>query len=94
MKSAAALPDSSRPSSPGCANFGLKKAADDGREDFGSAAADFIYDDFYVDDGLTSLPTVHEALGLLVKTQQICAKHGFRLHKFASNSKTADVDTC
>ena len=75
-------------SSPGCANFGMKKAADDGQEEFGSAAADFIYDDFYVDDGLTSLPTVHEAPGLLVKTQQICAKHGLRLHKFASNSKT------
>ena len=73
-------------SSPGCANFGLKKAADDGREEFGSAAADFIYYD--VDDGLTSLPTVHEALELLVKTQQICAKHGIILHTFASNSKT------
>ena len=73
-------------SSPGCANFGLKKAADDGREEFGSAAADFIYYD--VDDGLPSLPTVHETLELLVKTQQICGKHGIRLHKFASNSKT------
>nr|XP_054760909.1 uncharacterized protein LOC129267199 [Lytechinus pictus] len=39
-------------SSPGCANYGFKKAADDGEAEFGSDAASYIRDDFYVDDGL------------------------------------------
>ena len=39
-------------SSPGCANFGLKKAADDGEEEFGNDASSFIRRDFDVDDGL------------------------------------------
>ncbi len=39
-------------SSPGCANFGLKRAADEGEEEFGEDAAEFIRRDFYVDDGV------------------------------------------
>jgi hypothetical protein len=73
-------------SSPGCANFGLKRAADDGEVEFGKAASDFVHSDFYVDDGLASVPSVEEAIQLVSKTQQLCAKHGLRLHKFASNS--------
>ena len=45
-------------SSPGCANFGLKKAADDRQAEYGKEAAEFIRRDFYVDDGLKSVPTV------------------------------------
>lgn len=37
-------------SSPGCANFGLKKTARDYEEEFGAAAASFINNDFYVDE--------------------------------------------
>ena len=44
-------------SSPGCANFGLKKAADDGEEEFGNDATSFTRRDFYVDDCLKSVPT-------------------------------------
>lgn len=39
-------------SSPGCANFGLKKIAQDNQHLFGNAAANFINIDFYVDDGV------------------------------------------
>ncbi|KAK6177792.1 hypothetical protein SNE40_015825 [Patella caerulea] len=42
-------------SSPGCANFGLKKAADDVVAEFGEKAAEFTKKDFYVDDGLKSV---------------------------------------
>ena len=38
-------------SSPGCANFGLKRAATDHRDEFGSKAANFVGNDFCVDDG-------------------------------------------
>ncbi|XP_072179402.1 uncharacterized protein [Diadema setosum] len=43
-------------SSPGCANFGLKRAADDGEEEFGKDAADYIRKEFYVDDGQSLSP--------------------------------------
>ncbi|XP_068669879.1 uncharacterized protein [Montipora foliosa] len=39
-------------SSPGCPNYGFKKAADDGEKEFGKDAADFMRRDFYVDDAL------------------------------------------
>ena len=74
-------------SSPGCANFGLKMAADYGEKEFGKVAADFVRNDFYVDDGLTSVSTVEEAVNLVENTQKLCAKSGIHLHKFASNNK-------
>ena len=74
-------------SSPGCANFGLKKAANDHESEFGTEAATFIRKNFYVDDGLKSVATVSEAVSLIQNTKDICAKAGMRLHKFISNSK-------
>ena len=72
-------------SSPGCANFGLKMAADSGEEEFGKAPADFVRNDFYVDDGLTSVATVEEGRKLVQNVQNLCAKSGLHLHKFVSN---------
>ncbi|XP_063959911.1 uncharacterized protein LOC135155123 [Lytechinus pictus] len=74
-------------SSPGCSNFGLRRAATDGEEEFGSSAAEFIRRDFYVDDGLSSRPTAEEAVQLLKNSQAICAKSGLKLHKIVSNSR-------
>ncbi|XP_071486057.1 uncharacterized protein [Diadema antillarum] len=74
-------------SSPGCANFGLKKAADDGEQEFGSDAADFIRNDFYVDDGLSSRSSAAEAVKLLEGSKAICGKAGLKLHKIVSNSR-------
>ena len=74
-------------SSPGCANFGLKRAADDGENDFGREAASFKLDGFYVDDGLKSVPTVEKAVALIKASKGICAKAGLKLHKIMSNSR-------
>lgn len=41
---------------------------------------------FYVDDGLTSVPTEKEAIDLLKKTQNMLAASNLKLHKIASNS--------
>ena len=71
-------------SSPGCANFGLSQ---DGEEEFGADAAAFICKDFYVDDGLKSLPTVPEATQLINASQAICDKADLRLHEIVSNKK-------
>ena len=76
-------------SSPGCANFGLRRAADDGEQDFGADAAAFIRKNFYVDDGLKSVATVPEAIELIRASQAICDKASLRLHKIVSNKKEA-----
>ena len=43
-------------SSPAVANYSLHKTAETGRAKFGDKAADFLCRNFYVDDGLTSVP--------------------------------------
>ncbi|XP_067023705.1 uncharacterized protein [Acropora muricata] len=74
-------------SSPGCANLAFRTAADDGVNEFGVEATSFIKENFYVDDGLKSVPTVREATKLIKNSTKMCMKGGFRLHKFTSNSK-------
>ena len=74
-------------SSPGCSNFALKTTADDNERSLGSAPAEFLRRDFYVDDGLKSLPSVEEAVDLVNSVKEMCNRGGFNLHKFTSNSK-------
>lgn len=59
-------------SSPGCANIGLKTTADKYKEEFGNAAASYVRHDFYVDDGLKSVPSPSEAIDLITKTKGLC----------------------
>ena len=72
---------------PACANYGLKRAADEGKVEFGSEASNFIRNSFYIDDGLTSVATEDETIRLVTHTADLCASRGIRLCKFASNSK-------
>lgn len=74
-------------SSPGCANFALKYVADLYREHCGSKASEFLKNDFYVDDGIKSVPTVEEAIQLIHDTRELCQKGGFHLHKFVANDR-------
>ncbi|XP_022794387.1 uncharacterized protein LOC111333131 [Stylophora pistillata] len=74
-------------SSPGCANFAMKSTANDFENEFGASAADFLRNDFYVDDGLKSVPLVDDAVKLIVNVKKMCSRGGFRLHKFVSNGK-------
>ena len=74
-------------SSPGCCNFALKKTADDHESEIGTEPANFLRNDFYVDDGLTSVPSVQEAVTLISETKEMCRRGGFNLHKFISNNR-------
>ncbi|XP_068707887.1 uncharacterized protein [Montipora foliosa] len=74
-------------SSQGWTHFGLRRAADDGEEEFGADAATFIRKNFYVDDGLKSVPTVSEAIHLIKASQGTCEKACLRLYKIVSNKK-------
>ena len=79
-------------SSPGCANVGLRKTADDYEKICGTEAADFVRNNFYVDDGLKSVPSPSDAISLIESTETLCKKGGFRLHKIISNSQRV-IDT-
>lgn len=73
-------------SSPGCANYGLKYLAKS-QEELQPAASFFVQNDFYVDNGLTSVETEEETIQLIHDAQSMCANGGLRLHKFVSNNK-------
>ena len=47
-------------SSPGCANFGIKKLANDNEGNFSEDTLNNLRTQFYVDDGLYSAKTVEE----------------------------------
>ncbi|XP_078367158.1 uncharacterized protein LOC144651138 [Oculina patagonica] len=72
-------------SSPAVANYGLRKTAEVGENEFGSDAKAFVHRNFYVDDGLHSAPTTEDAIGLLRRTQTMLATANLRLHKVASS---------
>ena len=74
-------------SSPGCANFALKKTVQDSECELGPAAADFLRNDFYVDDGLKSCATIEETNHLIKSVKEMCRRGGFNLQKFVSNKK-------
>ncbi|XP_067943262.1 uncharacterized protein [Watersipora subatra] len=73
-------------SSPAVATFGLRKLADDHRT-IHPAAASFLREEFYVDDGVTSVQTLEDAKDLIQGARAICTKGNIRLHKFISNNK-------
>ncbi|XP_064643619.1 uncharacterized protein LOC135497715 [Lineus longissimus] len=74
-------------SSPSCAKFALRTAADEFESKHGKLAADFVRDDFYVADGVTSLDSVEDTLELVTNSIKLCGERGFRLHKFVSNDR-------
>lgn len=68
--------------------YGLRRAAQAGEKEHGTDAKQFVIRNFYVDDGLTSLPTEKEAVDLLKRTKAMLAESNIHLHKIASNSHT------
>ncbi|XP_024116907.1 uncharacterized protein LOC112138581, partial [Oryzias melastigma] len=72
-------------SSPSCANFALRKCAEDNKEQFNQNTVDTIMHGFYVDDCLVSVASEDEATVLHHELVSICAKGGFKLTKWMSN---------
>ena len=70
----------------GVAYLGLKKTAEMSKSEFGCDVNDFVSNNFYVDDGLTSTATAEQAIDLMRHTQTALNVNGcLRLHKIASN---------
>lgn len=73
-------------SSPSCCNYALRKTAADNESDY-PVVAETIRRNFYVDDCLRSDTTEEGATKLAQDLKMVCAKGGFRLTKFVSNSR-------
>ena len=74
-------------SSPGCANYGMKRLTQDHSASYPQAVSEFVMHNFYVDDGLISVADFNTATSLIEGVKNLCALGCLKLHKFASNSK-------
>lgn len=69
--------------SPAVASFALRKAVEDAEDD----VRNFVTNDLYVDDALTSGPNAGEVSSLVKRTRAVLQENGnIRLHKVISNS--------
>ena len=73
--------------SPSCANYALKRTADDNHKDFDIEAVTTVKQNFYVDDCLKSVISEDAAIKLVDQLSQLLLKGGFRLTKWVSNSR-------
>ena len=74
-------------SSPSCANYALKRTAEDNKEGFHTETTNTLERNFYVDDCLKSVETEEKAIHLAKDLRQLLQKGGFRLTKWMSNSR-------
>ena len=72
-------------SSPAVALHALRKTADEHGGDDATEATNFVKSNFYIDDGICSTTSTASALSLIQDAVELCAKGGFKLHKFVSN---------
>ena len=73
--------------SPSCANYCLKRVAQDNKDCASKAAVDAIENDFYVDDFVKSVSTEEEAKMLVGEVTSLLEKSGFHLTKWMSNNR-------
>ena len=74
-------------SSPCCAEYALRRTALDNTADFDKKTIEAVLHDFYVDDLLSSCDSVPSAIKLATRLMELLQRGGFRLTKWASNSK-------
>ena len=73
-------------SSPACANFALRKTAEDNKDSFSLEVTNTVKRNFYVDDCLKSLPSEPNAIAHVNSLRSLLSRGGFRLTKWISNS--------
>ena len=74
-------------SSPVCANFALRRTAEDNKSYFPTEVINTVKRNFYVDDCLKSLPSVAVAIAHVNNLQALLARGGFRLTNWVSNGR-------
>ena len=76
-------------SSPGCANYAFRQAAEEGRAKYGDSTADTLLTNFYVDDLLKSTNDEVSAEELISNLNNICEDGGLNLTKFFAGETAA-----
>ena len=71
--------------SPSCCAHALRRTAEDNGGSYSSEAVKTVIGNFYIDDCLKSMPTVHEAIDLVSELKKLTAEGGFNLTKWTSN---------
>ncbi|XP_066302034.1 uncharacterized protein [Branchiostoma lanceolatum] len=74
-------------SSPSCANYALKRIAEDCKGQYNEEVLKALKEDFYVDDLLKAMPTEKKGQCFANEMREACATGGFRLTKWVSNSR-------
>ncbi|XP_067931866.1 uncharacterized protein [Watersipora subatra] len=65
---------------------------EDDNIEISKSAAEFLKDNFYVDDGIFSVDDIRTAKDLVNSAREICSKGNLRLHKYVSNEPAALAD--
>ena len=73
--------------SPSCANYALRRTAEDHRDDFDTETTTTVLENFYADDCLKSVDNEERAISLVRKLCKLLSLGGFRLTKWISNSR-------
>ncbi|XP_076853974.1 uncharacterized protein LOC143509288 [Brachyhypopomus gauderio] len=73
-------------SSPSCANYALRRIVQDYKDHFEPCILNTILHNFYMDDCLTSVSSEAKARKMVSELTAACAKGGFHLSKWTSNS--------
>ena len=74
-------------SSPACANFALRKTAEDNQHSFPPSVIHTVKRNFYVDDCLKSLPSEADAIQHGDSLRALLSRGGFKISKWISNSR-------
>nr|XP_039272270.1 uncharacterized protein LOC120346573 [Styela clava] len=74
-------------SSPFCANYCLRRTAEDFGKDFPSDISDNIKDNSYIDDFLLGADSISEGKRIVKQTSELTECGGFHLNKWRSNSE-------
>lgn len=61
---------------PSPATYGLQKATENSEHVYGALVKEFIQQNFYVDDGITSLATSEQAIDLMQRTRKALSSEG------------------
>ena len=73
--------------SPSCANFALRRTAEDNETEFDAKVVECVKRNFYVDDFLKSVGSSQIAVQLINDLTQLLSRGGFRLTKWMSNCR-------
>lgn len=74
-------------SSPTCANYALRRTAQDNNIKASSEAVDIILNNLYIDDCLKSVKNAAQAISLYKDLKTLCTSGGFNLTKWISNNR-------